>query len=47
MYDDYVSSKFYNGHQIGLVPSKDYMIQLAKKINTHLKLDLPLEKFDA
>ena len=47
VYDDYVSSEFYNGHQIGLVPSKDYMIQLAKKINTHLKLNLPLEKFDA
>tara|TARA_Y100001970_G_scaffold88125_1_gene111247 strand:- start:14039 stop:14689 length:651 start_codon:yes stop_codon:yes gene_type:complete len=47
IYDDYVSSEFYDGHKYGLVPHKGYMIYLAKKINTHLKLNLPLEKFDA
>ena len=46
IYDDYVSSKHYNGHEYGLVPSKEYMILLANKINDSLKLDLPLEKFN-
>lgn len=46
IYDDYLSSTHYNGHEYGLVPSKHYMISLAKKINDSLKLDLPLDKFD-
>ena len=46
IYDDYVSSKHYNGHEYGLVPSKEYMILLANKINDSLKLNLPLEKFN-
>ena len=46
IYDDYVSSKHYNGHEYGLVPSKQYMILLANKINDSLKIDLPLDKFN-